>query len=101
MAALAPTRLGAAPRLAARPAARAMPRVVCQAADKKVAPEVVRTAAAASVVVGALQLAAVAAPEAALAAARSGGRVSSSGFAARRQGITPSAQRSGTVAGAS
>jgi uncharacterized membrane protein len=88
-----------APRLAPRPVGRAMPRVVAQAVqNKKVAPEVMRTAAAATVVVGAMQLAAATVPEAALAAARSGGRVSSSGFAARRQGITPSQRSTATAA---
>lgn len=66
-------------------ATRKAPRVVCQAAldnDK------LKQVAVASVVASALLVGSTVSPEAAVAA-RSGGRVGSSGFAARRAGPAP------------
>jgi uncharacterized membrane protein len=86
---------GLARPLAARASRKASASIVCSAAAPERAEQIKRLAAACGVVATALSVQALA-PAAALAA-RSGGRVSSTGFAARRAGVTPSRTASATA----
>jgi len=84
--------LGTQTRLPLALSRRPVSRVVCQAVANET---MKKQAAAAAVVASALTVGTLVAPEVAVAAARSGGRVSSSSFGARR---APVASRTSTAA---